>query len=143
MEFEPVIGIEVHAQLKTKTKLFSTASTQFGSKPNVNITPVCLGLPGALPVLNKESVKMAVIAGLALSCKINKRSVFARKNYFYPDMPKDYQISQYDLPTNLEGYLELPSGETIARSLLPGKLENVHESAANKWWYEKTINMLE
>lgn len=97
-EFEVVIGIEVHAQLLTKTKLFSTASTQFGQAPNTNVTPVCLGMPGALPVLNKKAVELAVRAGLALGCHINQTSIFARKNYFYPDLPKGYQISQFDKP---------------------------------------------
>ena len=98
VQFETVIGIEVHAQLLTKTKLFSTASTEFGQAPNTNVTPVCLGMPGALPVLNKKAVELAVRAGLALGCRINQTSIFARKNYFYPDLPKGYQISQFDRP---------------------------------------------
>lgn len=97
-EFEVVIGIEVHAQLLTKTKLFSSASTEFGQAPNTNVTPVCLGMPGALPVLNKRAVELAVRAGFALGCHINQTSIFARKNYFYPDLPKGYQISQFDKP---------------------------------------------
>src|SRR6185369_8174434 len=95
-EFEPVIGLEVHAQLLTKTKLFCGCSTSFGARPNTNVCPVCLGLPGSLPVLNREAVRMAVRIGLALGCAIETRSIFARKNYFYPDLPKGYQISQYD-----------------------------------------------
>ncbi|MAH80107.1 MAG: Asp-tRNA(Asn)/Glu-tRNA(Gln) amidotransferase GatCAB subunit B [Rickettsiales bacterium] len=105
--FEVVIGIEVHAQLKTKTKLFGASSTQFGDKPNSNVDPVCLGLPGALPVLNKESTKMAVLAGLALNCEIRQTSVFSRKNYFYPDLPKGYQISQFDKPICEHGHLDI------------------------------------
>lgn len=105
IEFEPVIGLEVHAQLKTKTKLFCGCSTQFGQDTNSHTCPVCLGLPGALPVLNKSAVDMAIQAGLALGCAIQLKSVFSRKNYFYPDLPKGYQISQFDLPICLGGSL--------------------------------------
>jgi|TARA_B100000902_G_scaffold112913_1_gene114128 aspartyl-tRNA(Asn)/glutamyl-tRNA(Gln) amidotransferase subunit B len=110
--WELIVGLEVHAELSTQTKLFCGCLNQFGNEPNTNVCPVCLGLPGSLPVVNETAVYFAMRLGRALHCSVN-RSVFARKNYFYPDMPKDYQISQYDLPTNLEGYLELPSGETI------------------------------
>ena len=106
-EFETVIGIEVHAQLSTNTKLFSSASTTFGDAPNTNVTDVCLGMPGSLPVLNDASVKMAIQAGFALNCTINKTSVFSRKNYFYPDLPKGYQISQFDLPICEHGSLKI------------------------------------
>ena len=94
-DYESVIGLEIHAQLKTNSKLFCKCSTKFGNEPNQNTCPVCSGQPGVLPVLNKEAVNMAIIAGLATNCKINKKSVFARKNYFYPDLPKGYQISQF------------------------------------------------
>ncbi len=105
--FETVIGLEVHAQLLTKSKLFCGCSTQFGKRQNQNTCPVCLGLPGSLPVLNKKAVEYAIKAGLATGCKIQNKSVFARKNYFYPDLPKGYQISQYELPICLAGELEI------------------------------------
>ena len=98
MEFETVIGLEVHAQLLTKSKLFCGCSTRFDAPPNSHTCPVCLGLPGCLPVLNHEAVNMAVRAALALGCEVNPLSIFARKNYFYPDLPKGYQISQFDRP---------------------------------------------
>ncbi|RLB66246.1 MAG: Asp-tRNA(Asn)/Glu-tRNA(Gln) amidotransferase GatCAB subunit B, partial [Deltaproteobacteria bacterium] len=104
MNFEVVIGLEVHAQLLTKTKIFCSCSTTFGDEPNANTCPVCTGLPGALPVLNRRVVEYAIRAGLATNCRIAERSVFARKNYFYPDLPKGYQISQYDLPICEDGF---------------------------------------
>lgn len=106
-EYEGVIGLEVHCQLKTKTKLFCSCLCQFGSPPNTNVCPVCLGLPGCLPILNKRAVELAVIASIALNCKINEVSVFARKNYFYPDLPKAYQISQYDQPLAVDGEIDV------------------------------------
>ena len=109
MTFEPVIGLEIHAQLNTKSKLFCRASTDFGGAPNEHVTPVSLGLPGALPVLNLAAVRKAVMAGLALGCEIQERSVFARKNYFYPDLPKGYQISQFEHPICLGGSVYLDS----------------------------------
>lgn len=107
MEYETVIGLEVHAQLLTKSKIFCSCSTQFGAPPNQNTCPVCLGLPGVLPVLNRQVVHYAIKAGLALNCEIQKRSIWARKNYFYPDLPKGYQISQYEEPICLRGHLEI------------------------------------
>lgn len=115
MTWEAVIGLEVHAQLKTASKIFSGASTQFGAPPNTQACVIDLGMPGVLPVLNKEAVRMAVIFGLATSCQIAKRSVFARKNYFYPDLPKGYQISQYELPIVFKGHLDIVFGEESKR----------------------------
>lgn len=107
MNYEVVIGLEVHAQLLTKTKLFCSCSTTFGQEPNRNTCPVCLGQPGTLPVLNRQAVEFAIRAGLATDCSIEAKSVFARKNYFYPDLPKGYQISQYELPVCLKGHLDI------------------------------------
>src|SRR5260370_31110025 len=106
-EFERVIGLEVHAQLLTKTKAFCGCSTSFGARPNTNVCPVCLGLPGSLPVLNREAVRMAVRIGLALGCAVEPRSIFARKNYFYPDLPKGYHIIHIDLPLCSYGHLDV------------------------------------
>jgi aspartyl-tRNA(Asn)/glutamyl-tRNA(Gln) amidotransferase subunit B len=106
-KYEPVIGLEVHVQLLTKTKIFCACSTRFGDAPNANTCPVCLGLPGTLPVLNKRVVEMASRASLALNCIVHEHSRFARKNYFYPDLPKGYQISQYELPLATGGYVEI------------------------------------
>ncbi len=108
-DYELVVGLEVHCELATKTKLFCSCANEFGAEPNTHICPVCLGLPGSLPVLNRGAVELAMRIGLALHCTV-KASIFHRKNYFYPDMPKDYQISQYDEPINLDGFLELPDG---------------------------------
>ena len=121
---EPVIGLEVHAQLRTRTKIFCGCETTFGAPPNSNVCPVCLGMPGSLPVLNREVVEMAMRMGLAVGCRILRRSVFARKNYFYPDLPKGYQISQFDLPICEGGEIPIEiDGETRRIGLIRIHLE--------------------
>ncbi|HAA90715.1 MAG TPA: Asp-tRNA(Asn)/Glu-tRNA(Gln) amidotransferase GatCAB subunit B, partial [Peptococcaceae bacterium] len=105
MSYEAVIGLEVHVELRTKTKAFCSCPNAFGSEPNTNVCPICLGMPGVLPVLNQTVLEYAIRTGLALNCEIARFSKFDRKNYFYPDLPKNYQISQYDLPLCRNGYL--------------------------------------
>ena len=111
MTWETIIGLEVHVQLKTRSKMFCGCSTAFGNAPNTNVCPVCLALPGALPVPNAEAIRLATLASLALNCTVHERSVFARKNYFYPDLPKGYQISQFDKPLATGGFIEIDTAE--------------------------------
>ncbi len=142
-KYEVVIGLEVHAQLKTLTKAFCGCPTRFGDAPNSNTCPVCLGLPGALPVLNRTARELAIRAALALHCDVQERSIFARKNYFYPDLPKGYQISQYELPLAIEGRLEIEVGGAkkhigITRvHMEEDAAKNLHEGFADsdKWSY--------
>ena len=115
MLFQPVIGLEIHAQLLTASKIFCGCSAAFGAEPNTHVCPVCLGMPGALPVLNRAAVDYAIRAALALGCTIQETSIFARKNYFYPDLPKGYQISQYERPLATGGVVELSSGAETRR----------------------------
>ena len=115
MTWETVIGLEVHLQLRTVSKMFCGCSTAFGDPPNSNVCPVCLGLPGALPVPNAEAIRLAARAALALGGTVHDVSIFARKNYFYPDLPKGYQISQYERPLATGGYVEVPAGGTLGR----------------------------
>jgi aspartyl-tRNA(Asn)/glutamyl-tRNA(Gln) amidotransferase subunit B len=115
-KYESVIGLEVHVQLLTATKAFCGCANQFGQEPNTNICPICLGLPGSLPVLNRKAVEFAALASMALNCEVRERSIFARKNYFYPDLPKGYQISQFNKPLAEHGWIDVPTAEgTIKR----------------------------
>lgn len=122
-KYEAVIGLEVHAQLLTETKAFCSCSTKFGNLPNSNVCPVCLGHPGVLPVLNKKVVEFTVLMGLATNCRINKHSIFARKNYFYPDLPKGYQISQYEEPICENGYIEVVSSDKSIKKI---RIKRIH-----------------
>ena len=114
-KFQPIIGLEVHAQLLTQSKIFCSCSTTFGAEENTQVCPICLGMPGVLPVLNRKAVEFAIKMGLATHCQIASHSVFARKNYFYPDLPKGYQISQYDAPLCYDGYLEIEQGDRMKK----------------------------
>ena len=130
MSYKLVCGIETHIELATKTKIFCSCTTQFGGEPNTHCCPVCTGQPGALPVLNREVIAFAVRAGLAVHCKINNNSHMDRKNYVYPDLPKAYQISQFDEPVCVDGYVELDSGKKI-------RIERIHiEEDAGKLIHE-------
>jgi len=137
MKYEAVIGLEVHAQMLTDSKIFCGCSTKFGSEPNTQTCPVCIGMPGVLPVLNKKAIEFATKTGLATNCKISSYSRFARKNYFYPDLPKGYQISQYELPICEHGYVEIVVDAEIRRigitriHMEEDAGKNIHEGAGN------------
>jgi aspartyl-tRNA(Asn)/glutamyl-tRNA(Gln) amidotransferase subunit B len=131
MDFEPVIGLEVHVQMNTNTKIFCGCSTTFGSEPNLQTCPVCLGLPGVLPVLNREALKKSVMAGLSINCSISKYSKFDRKNYFYPDLPKAYQISQFDKPICKNGFIDINSTENAKKRIRINRLHMEEDAGKN------------
>ncbi len=140
MEYEPVIGLEVHVQLKTKSKAFCGCSTEFGKEPNSQVCPVCLGFPGSLPVLNRVFLDYAIKVALALNCTVQEKHKFDRKNYFYPDLPKNYQISQYDLPLSKKGYLDIVVGDKTKRV----GINRVHmEEDAGKLIHEEDTSLVD
>ena len=142
MKFEATIGLEIHAELATKTKTFCSCKNEFGAKPNTNVCPVCLGLYGALPRLNKKAVELAVKAGLCFESKINKLAYFERKNYFYPDLSKGYQISQLKMPFCVGGFVELDSGKKVHLNRIQleedaGKLLHISKTVGTKVDYNR------
>ena len=140
MNYETVIGLEVHVQLKTKTKIFCSCSTEFGNEPNTQVCPVCLGLPGSLPVLNKTVLDYGIKVGLALNCKVQSFTKFDRKHYYYPDLPKNYQISQYDLPVSQDGFLDIEVEGKIRRI----RIKRAHlEEDAGKLIHETDASLLD
>lgn len=140
MSYEAVVGLEVHVQLKTKTKAFCGCSTEFGNQPNTQACPVCLGLPGCLPVLNKLALDYAIKAGLALNCEVQEYTKFDRKHYYYPDLPKNYQISQYDLPISKSGFLDIDTQGKSKRI----RIKRVHlEEDAGKLIHQENISLLD
>ncbi len=143
MKYEPVIGLEIHGELLTNSKMFCGCSADYGSapEPNINICPTCTGLPGAMPVANKKAIELAALVGLALNCSINKHNTFARKNYYYPDLPKGYQISQYELPIAEKGFLEVNEGD---EKQLKVRVRRVHiEEDTAKLYHEKNYALID
>jgi len=135
IKYEAVIGLEVHAQLLTQSKAFCGCSTKFGNAPNTNVCPICLGHPGVLPILNKKMVEFTVLMGLATDCKINERSIFARKNYFYPDLPKGYQISQYEEPICEHGFVNIDLKDGTSKRI---RIKRIHmEEDAGKSLHDR------
>ena len=134
MTWEVVIGLEVHVQLNTQSKIFCACSTAFGAEPNAHTCPVCLAMPGALPVLNEAAVDKAIAFGLAIGAELNRRSIFARKNYFYPDLPKGYQISQYEIPVVGRGHLDilLANGEEKRIGITRAHLEEANKTEQHR-----------
>lgn len=136
--YEAIIGLEVHVQLRTAQKMFCADSAEFGAEPNTNVCPVCLGLPGALPVVNGEAVELAVRAALGLNCRVHETSIFSRKNYFYPDLPKGYQISQFDRPLATDGHLDVPADERWGVEATRVRIRRVHlEEDAGKSLHDR------
>lgn len=136
--YETVIGLEVHAQLLTRSKMFCACDTTFGAEPNTSICPICTGQPGTLPVVNRRAVEFAIRAGLATHCSIQEVSEFSRKNYFYPDLPKGYQISQYDRPICVDGYIDIPlsprgEGQGEGALKLAHDWDRLRRDALNEW----------
>ncbi|NLH13948.1 MAG: Asp-tRNA(Asn)/Glu-tRNA(Gln) amidotransferase subunit GatB, partial [Firmicutes bacterium] len=125
-DYEIIIGLEVHAELKTESKVFCGCSTKFGAQPNSQVCPVCLGLPGTLPVLNKRALELTILAGLALNCKIAEHTGFDRKQYFYPDLPKGYQISQFDRPICYDGFIEILADDRDGNEVKRVGINRVH-----------------
>jgi len=143
-EFEPVIGLEIHAELQIRSKMFCGCDADHNSaqEPNINICPICLGLPGAMPVLNQKALEMGILAGLALNCQINESNIFARKNYFYPDLPKGYQISQFDHPVASNGWLEISTGTEENKQRV--RIRRVHlEEDTAKLSHEKKYTLID
>ena len=139
MSYEAVIGLEIHSELKTKTKIFCGCATSFGAEHNTHVCPVCLGLPGVLPVLNKRVLEFAIKAGLALNCKINNFSKFDRKNYYYPDLPKNWQTSQYDLPICEHGYVDIETSKGKKRI----RITRIHMEEEARLYMEKVKSILQ
>ena len=143
MKWETVIGLEIHAQLSTKSKIFSGASTNYGANPNTQACAVDLGLPGVLPVINEQAILMAIKFGLAINAEIPERSVFARKNYFYPDLPKGYQISQFELPIVSNGYIEIKGDEKEKSEELQAKDDDLDGGADNDDRQEENLGQFQ